>query len=82
MEKRRAALSLLLVVVGAGLLLYGLFWRSTVVSSGEPAQGQPAVKSELALVQEVARGGLKREESGQIKKTYEEGEKAPAACPT
>lgn len=83
MEKRRAALSLLLVAVGTGLLLYGLLcWQSTVVSSGEPTQGQPAVQSELALVQEVARGRLKREESGQIKKTYEEGGKAPAACPT
>lgn len=82
MEKRRTTLSLLLAAVGAGLLFYGLFSQSAVVSFGEQEKGQIVPQSELAVVQEVARGGLKREESGEIKKTYEEGEKPPAACPT
>ncbi|MCU0913228.1 MAG: hypothetical protein MUC88_01540 [Planctomycetes bacterium] len=42
---------------------------------------QPQVLSEPAATQEVARGGLTRDESGQIQKTYE-GKEAPKACPT
>jgi len=80
MEKQRTAASIVLLVVGAGLLLYGLLGRTLVVSSGE--QSQMTASSELALTQEVARGGLTRDEAGGVKKTYEEGEKPPAACPT
>jgi hypothetical protein len=80
MEKQRTVVSLVLVAIGVGLLLYGLSSTAAVVSSGE--QGQVAATSELAITQEVARGGVKRDESGGVKKTYEEGEKAPAACPT
>jgi hypothetical protein len=80
MEKSRTAISLLLAVVGAGLLVYGLLARTAVVSSGD--QGLVAATSELSITQEVTRGGVKRDESGNIKKTYGEGEKAPAACPT
>ena len=80
MEKHRTTVSVLLIAIGAGLLIYGLSSKATVVSSGE--QGQVSATSELAVTQEVARGGVKRDESGQIKKTYEQGEKAPAACPT
>ncbi len=80
MEKHRTVVSLLLIVIGAGLLLYGLFSRTAVLSSGD--QGHVTPSSEVAITQEVARGGVKRDESGEVKKTYEEGEKAPAACPT
>jgi hypothetical protein len=73
-------LSIVLVAIGAFLLTYGLFAKSNVASSGE--QGQVAPASEMAMTREVARGGVKRDESGQVKKTYEEGQKAPAACPT
>jgi len=54
---------------------------------GEPnvvpvsATAQPEALSEPAATQEVARGGLTRDESGQIQKTYE-GKEAPQACPT
>ncbi|OHB65499.1 MAG: hypothetical protein A2Y77_11140 [Planctomycetes bacterium RBG_13_62_9] len=47
----------------------------------EPNQAQVTALSEPAATQEVARGGLTRDESGQIKKTYE-GTEAPKACPT
>ncbi len=81
MEQRRAILALVLIVVGAALLIGGLFVKTAIVSSG--AQGQKVVaQSEAAVTQEVARGGLTRDESGQIKKTYEEGQQAPKACPT
>ncbi len=57
------------------------------VVDGEPsvvpvaATAQPETVSEPAVTQEVARGGVTRGESGQIKKTYE-GTAVPKACPT
>jgi hypothetical protein len=52
----------------------------------EPTLPQPAAQTQLvsepAVVQEVARGGVTRTESGQVQKTYEEGKQAPKACPT
>jgi hypothetical protein len=42
---------------------------------------QAEVVSEPAVTKEVARGGLTRDDSGQIKKTYD-GKEAPKACPT
>jgi hypothetical protein len=96
MEKRRATLSLVLTAVGAALLVYGLGFRASVATSSDPntpaSPGTGAVTparaiaasglSELTVTQEVARGGLKRDESGRIKTTYEKGKPAPAACPT
>jgi hypothetical protein len=46
-----------------------------------PVVAQPEITSEPAITQEVARGGVTRDESGQIKKTYE-GTAVPKACPT
>jgi len=80
MEKQRMVVFLVLIVLGSGLLLYGLRSQAAVVSSGE--QGRAIATSELAITQEVARGGVKRDESGEVKKTYEEGEKPPETCPT
>ena len=96
MEKRRAGLALLLVAVGAVLLVYGLSFRSVATGSSNtgapPAPGvgtftpvsatTVTAASELDITREVARGGVKRDESGAIKKTYEEGTQAPKACPT
>jgi hypothetical protein len=80
MEKQRTVVFLVLILLGAGLLVYGLQSRAAVGSSD--GQGQVVATSETALTEEVARGGVKRDESGEIKKTYQEGEQAPAACPT
>ncbi len=96
MEKRRAGLALLLVAAGAVLLVYGLGFRSIAVTPSAatpppapdigtiiPASTVTATAaSELDITREVARGGVKRDESGAIKKTYEEGTQAPKACPT
>jgi hypothetical protein len=97
MERGRAIVALVLAAAGAGLLAYGLFHNSITVFSrsssppavpaleGEPSPVQVAAQSEVvsepAVTQEVARGGVTRDESGQIKKTYE-GKQAPKACPT
>ena len=80
MEKQRTAISVLLIALGLGLLAYGLFGQSATVSSGQP--GQIATMSELSITREVARGGVTRDASGEVKKTYGEGKKPPAACPT
>jgi hypothetical protein len=81
MERKRTALSLLLIVIGVGLLVWGLHAQIATVSSDASPQGQVAAASEFAITQEVARGGITRDESGELKKTYE-GEKPPEACPT
>ncbi len=97
MEKGRIVFALVLMVAGAGLLAYGLVHNSVTVWSksahppeipaldGEPSvtpiAAQSEIASEPAITQEVARGGVTRDESGQIRKTYE-GTAAPKACPT
>ena len=97
MEKGRIVSVLVLIVAGGGLLAYGLSRHSITVwsKSAAPAEvsvvdGEPIVMPaaaqmeavpEPAVTQEVARGGVTRDESGQIKKTYE-GTAAPKACPT
>ncbi len=80
MDKQRIVVFIVLILIGAGLLVHGLCSHAAVVSSGE--QGQVAASSELAITQAVARGGVKRDESGEVKTTSEEGDKASAACPT
>jgi hypothetical protein len=99
MEIRKAGLTLLLVVAGAALLVYGLGFRSVALAPGESGTNTPsafgvetttpasattttAMASELDITREVARGGVKRDESGAIRKTYGEGTQAPKACPT
>jgi hypothetical protein len=96
-NKGRAVIASLLVAAGVGLLAYGLFRNAIAVSSKpvtlpavpgvEDELGpmtvlpEPEIVSEPAITQEVARGGVTRDESGQITKTYE-GTQAPQACPT
>lgn len=82
MEKHRAVLSLLLAGLAVALLAYGLLSRPAPAASDGQDPNDITAKSELWVTQQVARGGLQRTETGEIKKTYEEGEKAPAACPT
>jgi hypothetical protein len=79
MKKSRAALSLVLVIVGAALLAYGLFAHAdTVWSADEPPT--VATATEPDMIREVTVGGLKRGMVGELKKTYVG--QAPKACPT
>jgi len=69
-----------LLAAGLLLLLYGAFLHSASIT---PAEGDTAMASatgEISLIREVAIGGLERDASGQIKKTY--SGQAPEACPT
>ena len=72
----------LLVLLGAALLAYGALFHSTNVSAQH--YGEPVIlaKSESALIKEASVSGVKRDESGKIKQTYEIGEKAPETCST
>ena len=81
MEKYRTTLSLLLVGLAVAFLAYGLLSSPAPAASDGQDPNDIAAKSELWITQQVARGGLQRTETGEIKKTYE-GEQAPEACPT
>lgn len=77
----RIVIAFALVLTGAALLAYGVSFHTATVEA-QTSDGTPAVvKSEPALIKEVTIGGLEREASGEIKKTYT-GQQAPAACPT
>ena len=70
----------LLVLFGAALLAYGVFFHSTNVSAQQQDDPTIVAKSEPALIKEASIGGVKRDESGKIKQTYTG--KAPEACAT
>lgn len=72
--------SLSLTIGGAALLTYGLFFHTAIISSAGESAGTAVAKREPNLIREVAIGGLERDASGEIKKTYTG--KAPKACPT
>jgi hypothetical protein len=80
MEKRRAVLSLVLGAVAVGLLVYGLFYHVRDVWPKDELATMSSITPETAMIREVTVGGLKRDDSGQIRKTYEG--QAPKACPT
>jgi hypothetical protein len=72
----------LLVLLGAALLGYGAFFHSTTVSAQQDGQPVLLAKSETALIKDASVSGVKRDESGKIKQTYEVGEKPPETCST
>ena len=72
----------LLVLLGAALLGYGAFFHSTTVTAQQGGEPVLLAKSETALIKEASVSGVKRDETGKIKQTYEVGEKAPEACST
>ncbi|MBN2593607.1 MAG: hypothetical protein JXA81_08890 [Sedimentisphaerales bacterium] len=72
----------LLVLLGAALLTYGAFFHSTNVSAQQDGQPVLLAKSESALIKDASVSGVKRDETGKIKQTYEIGEKAPETCST
>ena len=79
-RKLRQWVSLSLVIGGAALLVYGLFFHAAVISSADESADAPSAVREPNLIREVAIGGLERDASGEIKKTYTG--QAPDDCPT
>ena len=72
----------LLAVIGAVLLTYGIWFHKAVISPKQTESTAKFAKSEPALMKEVSVGGVKLDETGQLKQTYTDTEKAPKACPT
>ena len=72
----------LLVLLGAAFLTYGILFHSTTVSAQQGGEPVMLAKSESALIKDASVSGVKRDESGKIKQTYEIGEKAPEECAT
>ena len=76
-----------LLTLGLVLIVWGLV-RSTAVGqpddSTDPSQAaeKTTAISEAQLIKEITIGGVARDKSGKIKKTYGEGEKPAQACPT
>ena len=83
---RRLALAAILVAAGAALLLYGVavHSRTVLLKQAEPpaAEAEKTIQeSEPDLIREVSVGGVLRNPSGKIERTYGEGE-TPSLCPT
>ncbi|MBN1362094.1 MAG: hypothetical protein JW993_15980 [Sedimentisphaerales bacterium] len=77
----RIAMTFVLVLLGVGLLTYGVSFHGATIEAQTGADGTAVAQSEPALIKEVTIGGLKRDASGEVKKTYT-GDQAPPACPT
>jgi hypothetical protein len=71
-----------LILLGVSLLLYGALFHSTTVLAQQDGKPMTVAKSEPALIKDASVSGVKRDESGKIKQTYEVGEKAPETCST
>jgi len=89
MEKQRTTIFLSLIVLGGGLLAYGLSSRAAVVSSGEqgqlvPTSGPAAAPAVVPAggTQEVAQAGAVTETPSPVQKPAAEPQKPAAACPT
>lgn len=79
-NKTKLVIFCLLILAGTVLLGYGAFVHSADVLP-QHEDGSPVMaKSEPALIKEASIGGLTRDESGKIKKTYTG--KAPEECAT
>ena len=83
---RRFALVAILVAAGAALVLYGVavHSRTVLLKQAEPpaAEAEKTIlESEPDLIREVTVGGVLRNPSGGIERTYGEGE-TPSQCPT
>ena len=70
----------LLILAGVILLAYGIFFHSKNILPQQNEDSAVLVQSELALIKEVSVGGIKRDESGRLKRTYDKA--PPKVCPT
>jgi hypothetical protein len=80
--KKKVFVFCMLILHGVGFLIYGIFFHSMTISAQQDGQPVVLAKSESALIKDASVSGVKRDETGKIKQTYEIGEKAPEACST
>ena len=76
--RRQSVVPCVLIILGVMLALYGADFHRVQVYSQDGTL--VAGRGEFTLVKEVTIGGIRRDESGNIRQTYTG--KAPAACPT
>ena len=81
-KKIKIVIFCVLILLGGFLFFYGVFFHSTTVSAQQNGEPVMLAKSESALIKDASVSGVKRDETGKIKQTYEVGEKAPEACST
>ena len=81
-RKIKVVVFCILILLGGTLFIYGVLFHSTTVSAQQDGQPVMLARSESALIKDASVSGVKRDETGKIKQTYEIGEKAPAACST
>lgn len=81
-KKVKIIIFCVLIFLGGSLFFYGVFFHSTTVSAQQNGELVMLAKSESALIKDASVSGVKRDETGKIKQTYEVGEKAPEACST
>jgi hypothetical protein len=79
-QKGKIVIVIILFLLGIAMLTYGAFFHSTNISPQQTDDSAQFARSEGALIKEVSVGGVKRDESGEIKQTYTG--QAPQACPT
>jgi len=72
----------LFLILGAALLAYGAFFHSTIVTAQQGGEPVLLAKAETTLIKEASVSGVKRDENGKIRQTYEVGAKAPETCST
>jgi len=70
----------LVILTGVALLIYGVFFHSKNILPQQNEDSPMLIESELALIKEVSVGGIKRDESGRLKRTYDKT--PPKVCPT
>jgi hypothetical protein len=70
------------LLLGAALLSYGAICHKEGITIPDKKDNAKVIKTEPAFIKLVSIGGLKRDESGNIKQTFGEQEEAPKACPT
>ncbi|MBW8035196.1 MAG: hypothetical protein FVQ79_06080 [Planctomycetes bacterium] len=77
---RQAVISCSLILIGSFLLIYGVFFHSTIVLPQNDKDSTTLLLLESAIIKDAIVGGLQFDETGRIKRTYMG--KPPEACPT
>jgi hypothetical protein len=79
-KKNKILVFCMLVAIGIIAFTYGAFCHSINVSPQKEDDSAIFAKSEPALIKDASVGGLRRDEFGSLKQTYDKT--PPKACPT
>jgi len=75
-------LSLLAVLMGGAMLIYGLFFSVWIIPPADAGAGDAVRITESDMIREITVGGLVRDDNGTTHKTYQQPEERPDLCPT